>query len=94
MRCYSHELVILLPVHRKVPIFSYPWYKFTTNASIVEIPILVNVTLFFLLQFHTIAIIAEGIPENKTKQLIKLAERKGVIIIGPATVSHTLNVTS
>eukprot|EP00127_Corallochytrium_limacisporum_P006078 Clim_evm27s218 gene=Clim_evmTU27s218 len=37
-------------------------------------------------QLRSIAIIAEGIPENKTKMMIKEAERKGVFIIGPATV--------
>ncbi|KAF5292657.1 hypothetical protein FQR65_LT11209 [Abscondita terminalis] len=37
-------------------------------------------------QIRTIAIIAEGIPENMTRKLIKLANEKGVSIIGPATV--------
>jgi ATP citrate (pro-S)-lyase len=37
-------------------------------------------------QFRSIAIIAEGIPENLTKKLIKAAASKGVTIIGPATV--------
>ncbi|XP_062517479.1 ATP-citrate synthase-like [Corticium candelabrum] len=37
-------------------------------------------------QIRTIAIIAEGIPENLTKVLIKTANEKGVSIIGPATV--------
>ena len=37
----------------------------------------------------TIAIIAEGIPENQTRQLIKMADEKGVTIIGPATVRMT-----
>lgn len=37
-------------------------------------------------QIHTIAIIAEGIPENLTRILIKRANEKGVSIIGPATV--------
>jgi len=37
-------------------------------------------------QIRTIAIIAEGIPENYTRKLIKLAEKKNVTIIGPATV--------
>merc|ERR1719427_761008 len=37
-------------------------------------------------QIRTIAIIAEGIPENFTRKLIKLADKKGVPIIGPATV--------
>merc|ERR1711936_1230040 len=37
-------------------------------------------------QFRTIAIIAEGIPENMTRILNKKAKEKGVVVIGPATV--------
>lgn len=37
-------------------------------------------------QIRTIAIIAEGIPENFTRSMIKLAVSKGVTVIGPATV--------
>ena len=37
-------------------------------------------------QIRTIAIIAEGIPENYTRKLIKVADSKKVTIIGPATV--------
>lgn len=37
-------------------------------------------------QIKTIAIIAEGIPENLTRLLIKMANEKHVTIIGPATV--------
>jgi len=37
-------------------------------------------------QINTIAIIAEGIPENYTRKLLKLAASKNVSIIGPATV--------
>ena len=37
-------------------------------------------------QIRTIAIIAEGIPENSTRKLNKLAAEKHVAIIGPATV--------
>lgn len=37
-------------------------------------------------QIRTIAIIAEGIPENMTRKMNKAAAAKGVIIIGPATV--------
>lgn len=42
--------------------------------------------LHYSLQIRTIAIIAEGIPENMTRKLILLAQEKGVNIIGPATV--------
>lgn len=42
-----------------------------------------------LFQIHTIAIITEGIPEAQTRRMIKMADEKGVTIIGPATVcSH------
>ncbi|XP_043280859.1 ATP-citrate synthase [Venturia canescens] len=37
-------------------------------------------------QIRTIAIIAEGIPENMTRKMILSAQEKGVTIIGPATV--------
>merc|ERR1719318_794513 len=37
-------------------------------------------------QIKTIAIIAEGIPENFTRKLVKEADKKKVTIIGPATV--------
>uniref|UniRef100_A0A6I8RW47 ATP-citrate synthase n=1 Tax=Xenopus tropicalis TaxID=8364 RepID=A0A6I8RW47_XENTR len=37
-------------------------------------------------QIRSIAIIAEGIPEALTRKLIKMADEKGVTIIGPATV--------
>lgn len=37
-------------------------------------------------QIRTIAIIAEGIPENLTRKMIRLARDKGVTVIGPATV--------
>ncbi|ORZ33914.1 citrate synthase-like protein [Catenaria anguillulae PL171] len=37
-------------------------------------------------QLRTIAIIAEGVPERRARQLLHAAKRKGVLIIGPATV--------
>ena len=37
-------------------------------------------------QIKTIAIIAEGVPERRAKQILKVAKEKGVLIIGPATV--------
>merc|ERR1719230_1336601 len=37
-------------------------------------------------QIKTVAIIAEGIPEEQTRELIKVAEEKSVGMIGPATV--------
>lgn len=37
-------------------------------------------------QLRVIAIIAEGVPENQTRRIIKKANGKNIIIIGPATV--------
>lgn len=37
-------------------------------------------------QIRSIAIIAEGIPENFTRKMVKIADANGVSIIGPATV--------
>lgn len=45
-----------------------------------------NSSFVFALQIKVIAIIAEGIPENMTRKMIKIADAKGVTIIGPATV--------
>ena len=39
-----------------------------------------------LSQIRCIALIAEGIPENQTRRILKLASVKDVTIIGPATV--------
>ncbi|CAI5456268.1 unnamed protein product [Caenorhabditis angaria] len=37
-------------------------------------------------QLKVIAIIAEGVPENQTRKLLKVAAERGVTLIGPATV--------
>ncbi|PRT56869.1 putative ATP-citrate synthase subunit 1 [Wickerhamiella sorbophila] len=37
-------------------------------------------------QFKTIAIIAEGVPERRAREILHKAQKKGVTIIGPATV--------
>jgi ATP citrate (pro-S)-lyase len=37
-------------------------------------------------QLKTIAIIAEGVPEKRARQILHTAQQKGVLIIGPATV--------
>lgn len=37
-------------------------------------------------QLRSIALIAEGVPERQTRSLIKEADKKGVALIGPATV--------
>ena len=46
----------------------------------------VNETLDLVPNIKTIAIIAEGVPERRTRELIAKAKAKGVTLIGPATV--------
>lgn len=60
------------------------WYSVPV-ASTVGITLVSDFFLYY--QIHTIAIIAEGIPEALTRKLIKTADEKCVTIIGPATVS-------
>lgn len=47
-----------------------------------------SVSFSCVFQIHTIAIIAEGIPEALTRKIIKKADEQGVTVIGPATVRH------
>ena len=42
--------------------------------------------IFKITQIKTIAIIAEGVPELRSRQILHLAKNLGVLIIGPATV--------
>jgi succinyl-CoA synthetase alpha subunit len=37
-------------------------------------------------QIRTIAIIAEGVPERRAREILHIAQKKGITIIGPATV--------
>ena len=57
--------------------------NFASFRSVYET---VEDTLKFSQQIKTIAIIAEGVPESQTRQIIKAAADKGVGLIGPATV--------
>jgi ATP citrate (pro-S)-lyase len=46
----------------------------------------VSLNALELPQIRVIAIIAEGIPENWTREIIRIAHERSVLIIGPATV--------
>ena len=45
-------------------------------------------------QLKTIAIIAEGVPEKRARQLLHTAKEKDVLIIGPATVGKNILVNA
>lgn len=82
--------------HKEVLI---PVYKLMTDAITKhkEVDVVVNfaslrsaydstMEVLEFKQIRTIAIIAEGIPENYTRKIIVKANEKGVSVIGPATV--------
>jgi len=79
---------VLIPVYQKLE-------EATTKHP--EVDVMVNFASFRSVlpstlealetrRFRTIALIAEGVPEQFTRQLIEKAKAQGVTIIGPATV--------
>uniref|UniRef100_A0A0R3RQL5 ATP-citrate synthase n=1 Tax=Elaeophora elaphi TaxID=1147741 RepID=A0A0R3RQL5_9BILA len=96
---YFGQKEILVPVYKSMKdAFSkhHDVSVFITFASLRSVYATVREALDFP-QIRVVAIIAEGMPENQTRQLIKanmilicrtlqLADEKGVTLIGPATV--------
>lgn len=79
---------VLIPVYAKLSeaVQKHPEVEVMVNfASFRSVYASVDEALDFP-QIRTIAIIAEGVPEQKTKLLTMKAKDKGVTIIGPATV--------
>lgn len=79
---------ILIPVFKSV---KDAVEKFTSVDTIINFASFRSVyesTLDILTfsQIKTIAIIAEGVPERRARQILYFAKEKGVTIIGPATV--------
>ncbi|XP_074040588.1 ATP-citrate synthase-like isoform X2 [Leptinotarsa decemlineata] len=79
---------ILIPVykHMKDAMNKHPDADVLVNFASLRSAYSSTVETMQFPQIRTIAIIAEGIPENYTRKLIKLANEKKVSIIGPATV--------
>ena len=48
---------------------------YTSTMELMEFP-----------QIKSIAIIAEGVPERRAREILYVAQEKGITIIGPATV--------
>jgi len=86
---YYGTTEILIPVYAKMSeaVQKHPEVEVMVNfASFRSVYSSVTETLDVAPQIKTIAIIAEGVPESRTKSLIEKAKSKGVNIIGPATV--------
>jgi len=82
----SNEILIPVYLSMKEALQKHPEVDVMINfASFRSVFPSVSETLDFP-QIRTIAIIAEGVPERKTKLLIKKAKSKDVMLIGPATV--------
>ncbi|XP_022904967.2 ATP-citrate synthase isoform X1 [Onthophagus taurus] len=79
---------ILIPVYKKMndAMTKHPDADVMVNFASLRSAYQSTVETMDHPQIRTIAIIAEGIPENMTRKLIKLANEKAVSIIGPATV--------
>ncbi|KAJ1431002.1 atp-citrate synthase [Ochromonadaceae sp. CCMP2298] len=79
----------LIPVYTSIAeaVSKHPDVTMMINfASFRSVYDTVQDTLNFSHQIKTIAIIAEGVPESQTRQIIKDAAEKKVGLIGPATV--------
>ncbi len=87
-KCFFGGKQILIPMYRTIPEaienhpntdvminFASSRSSFATTKEALETP-----------QIKTIAVIAEGIPERRARELAVLAEKLDKIIIGPATV--------
>ncbi|XP_033253301.1 ATP-citrate synthase-like isoform X3 [Drosophila miranda] len=79
---------ILIPVYKKMSDAIHKNKEVDVLVSFASLRSAYESTLEVLEfpQIRTVAIIAEGIPENMTRKLILGADKKGVAIIGPATV--------
>lgn len=79
---------ILVPVYQKLStaVASHPDADVLINFASFRSAYPTSLEALQYSQIRTIAIIAEGIPENRTRDLNQKAREKGVVIIGPATV--------
>ncbi|XP_071481540.1 ATP-citrate synthase-like, partial [Diadema antillarum] len=79
---------ILVPVYKSMEkaMKSHPEVDVVINFASLRSAYDSTVEVLSFPQIRVIAIIAEGIPENKTRTLIDMANKKNVAIIGPATV--------
>ncbi|XP_026472785.1 ATP-citrate synthase-like [Ctenocephalides felis] len=87
-KCYWGHKEILVPVYKKMEdaMTKHPDADVLVNFASLRSAYESTIEAMNFSQIRTIAIIAEGIPENMTRKLIKLANEKKVSIIGPATV--------
>jgi len=78
----------LLPVYQEVPkaIAKHPDVDVVVNFASSRSVYSSTLELMEYPQVKTIAIIAEGVPERRAREIAHIAQKKGITIIGPATV--------
>ncbi|KAK3488269.1 citrate synthase-like protein [Neurospora crassa] len=78
----------LLPVYQEVPkaIAKHPDVDVVVNFASSRSVYSSTMELMEYPQIKTIAIIAEGVPERRAREIAYVAKKKGITIIGPATV--------
>jgi succinyl-CoA synthetase alpha subunit/citrate synthase len=87
-KCFWGTKEILLPMYRTLDeaTSKYPEADFMVNFASFRSAYPTSKEALESKTIRTVAIIAEGVPENRTKELIKIAKEKNKWIIGPATV--------
>ena len=87
-KCFWGTKEILLPMYRTLAeaTSKHPEADFMVNFASFRSAYPTSKEALESKTIRTVAIIAEGVPENRTKELIKIAKEKNKWIIGPATV--------
>ena len=78
----------LLPVYTSVgeAVKKHPEVDVVVNFASSRSVYSSTLEIFEYSQIKSVAIIAEGVPERHAREILHLAKKKGVLIIGPATV--------
>jgi len=79
---------IVIPIYRKLDLAvkKHPEADVLINFSSFRSAYTTSMEALNAETIKTVAIIAEGIPERRSREIRKLAEEKGKVVIGPATV--------
>ena len=87
-KCFWGTKEILIPMYRtlKEAIKAYPEADVMVNFASFRSAYPTSKEALESKTIRTVAIIAEGVPEQRTKELIKIANERNKWIIGPATV--------
>jgi len=87
-KCFWGTKEILLPMYRTLAEAAkkHPEADFMVNFASFRSAYPTSKEALETKTIRTVAIIAEGIPERRTKELIEIANKKNKWIIGPATV--------